>query len=55
MTDSTTIVTFTLMLIALLLGAGAVCLFVWAVRTGQMRDVEAVKHRMLEGAEKREE
>jgi cbb3-type cytochrome oxidase maturation protein len=48
MDDSTVIVTFYLMLIALLLGAGALCVFIWAVRTGQMRDVEAVKFRMLE-------
>jgi cbb3-type cytochrome oxidase maturation protein len=48
MNDSFTIITFTLMLMALLLGAGAFCLFVWAVRSGQMRDVEAVKYRMLD-------
>jgi len=32
----------------LLVAAGFVCLFVWAWLTGQFKDVEAVKYRMLD-------
>lgn len=37
-----------LVVLSLVLGAGAWLLFVWAVRTGQFDDVEAQKHRMLD-------
>ncbi|PKM44023.1 MAG: cbb3-type cytochrome oxidase assembly protein CcoS [Gammaproteobacteria bacterium HGW-Gammaproteobacteria-1] len=33
-------------LVALLMGLGAVCLFVWGVLSGHFRDVEAIKHRV---------
>jgi len=41
---------FSLYLIAaaVLLGLGSWCLFIWAARTGQFRDVEDAKFRMLE-------
>jgi cbb3-type cytochrome oxidase maturation protein len=32
-------------LVALFMGLGAVCLFVWAVLSGLFQDVEAVKYR----------
>ncbi len=32
----------------LIVASGFACLFVWAVLTGQFRDVEAAKYRMLE-------
>jgi cbb3-type cytochrome oxidase maturation protein len=37
-----------LVVLSLVLGAGAWLLFVWAVRTGQFDDVEGQKHRMLD-------
>jgi nitrogen fixation-related uncharacterized protein len=30
--------------VALLMGLGAVCVFIWAVLSGLFRDVEAIKH-----------
>lgn len=32
-------------LVALLMGLGAVCLFVWAVLSGAFNDVEAIKYK----------
>lgn len=37
-----------LIVASVLLGLGAWCVFVWAARSGQFRDVEDIKHRMLE-------
>jgi cbb3-type cytochrome oxidase maturation protein len=40
--------------VALLMGLGALCAFVWGVASGALRDVEAAKHQVLraeEGAE----
>jgi cbb3-type cytochrome oxidase maturation protein len=37
-----------LVVLSLVLGAGAWLLFIWAVRTGQFDDVEGQKHRMLD-------
>lgn len=35
-------------LIALCFGIGAVLFFLWAIRTGQFRQVEDIKYKMLE-------
>jgi len=48
MTDSLSIITAHLVLVAVLLGAGAWCLLLWAIRGGQFKDAEAAKHRMME-------
>ncbi len=40
--------TFFQFLIALCMGLGAVCLFIWAAMSGQFNDIEAVKHQILE-------
>ncbi|MBI5419056.1 MAG: cbb3-type cytochrome oxidase assembly protein CcoS [Deltaproteobacteria bacterium] len=40
--------TWLLILISIVLGAGAWLLFVWAVRSDQYDDVEGAKHRMLD-------
>ena len=40
--------TFFQFLIALCMGLGAVCIFIWAAMSGQFNDVEAVKHQILE-------
>ena len=37
-----------LVVVSLALGAGAWLLFLWAVKSGQMDDPEAPKHRMLD-------
>lgn len=37
--------TFVQFLVALLMSAGAVCLFIWAVLAGLFEDVEAIKYR----------
>ena len=34
--------------VSLFMGLGAVCAFVWAVASGMLNDVEAVKHQVLE-------
>lgn len=34
--------------VALLMGLAALCAFLWAGVSGQFRDVEAAKHRVLE-------
>ncbi len=41
-------ITVYLVLAAVLLGLGSWCVFVWAARSGQFRDVEDIKYRMLE-------
>ena len=43
--DETTLL---LLLLSLLLGAGAWLVFVWAVKKGEFEDVEKPKHRMLD-------
>jgi cbb3-type cytochrome oxidase maturation protein len=40
--------TVALILLSLLLGAGAWLVFLWAERSGEFEDVEGPKHRMLE-------
>ena len=40
--------TFGEFVVALLMGLAALSLFVWAVASGVFRDVEAVKHQVLE-------
>ncbi len=35
-------------LVSTLMGLGALCLFVWAAAAGLLRDVEAVKHQVLD-------
>lgn len=35
-------------LISMLMGLGALCLFVWAAASGLFRDVEPVKYQVLE-------
>ena len=35
-------------LIAVFMGIGALGIFIWAIRDGQMDDIEDVKYRMLE-------
>ena len=34
--------------VSLLMGLGAVCLFVWALAAGQLHDVEPVKYQVLD-------
>ena len=41
-------ITFLLIFISTVLGAGAWLLFLWAVRSDQYDDVEGAKHRMLD-------
>lgn len=43
--DETTLL---LLLLSLLLGAGAWLAFIWAVKKGEFEDVEKPKHRMLD-------
>lgn len=43
--------TIALILLSLLLGAGAWLVFLWAERSGEFDDVEGPKHRMLEDDE----
>lgn len=38
-------VTFIQFLVALLMGLGAVCLFIWGVLSGSFNDVENIKYR----------
>ena len=40
--------TFYQFLVALCMGLGAVCIFIWAGMSGQFNDIEAVKHQVLE-------
>ena len=40
--------TFYQFLVALCMGLGAVCIFIWAGMSGQMNDIEAVKQQVLE-------
>ena len=40
--------TFLQFLVALCMGLGAVCIFIWAVLSGQFVDIEAAKHQVLE-------
>lgn len=40
--------TIYLVIAALLLAFGAWCAFVWAAKSGQFRDVEDIKYRVLE-------
>ena len=40
--------TFFQFLIALCMGLGAVCIFIWAAMSEQFNDIEAVKHQILE-------
>lgn len=40
--------TVLLILLSLLLGAGAWLVFIWAVKKGEFDDVERPKHRMLD-------
>jgi len=35
-------------LVSLLMGLGALCLFVWAVASGLLSNVEAIKYQVLE-------
>ncbi|MFQ6111454.1 MAG: cbb3-type cytochrome oxidase assembly protein CcoS [Nitrospinota bacterium] len=44
-----------LSLMALLMGAGAFLIFLWAIRTGQFRDVEKVKQKVLDAEGVKEE
>ncbi len=37
--------TFIQFLVALLMGLGAVCLFVWGVLSGSFNDVESIKYK----------
>lgn len=37
--------TFVQFLVALFMGLGAVCVFIWAVLSGQFKDVEAIKYK----------
>jgi cbb3-type cytochrome oxidase maturation protein len=37
--------TFVQFLVALFMGLGTVCVFIWAVLSGQFRDVEAIKYK----------
>ena len=39
-------VTFYLFFISFLVSLSAWCIFLWAVRTGQFRDVEAIKYQV---------
>ncbi|HEV8662076.1 MAG TPA: cbb3-type cytochrome oxidase assembly protein CcoS [Candidatus Methylomirabilis sp.] len=41
------LLTFYEFLVAMFMGLGAFCFFLWAMITGQMRDVEAPKHQVL--------
>ena len=34
-------------LVAFLMSLGAVCIFIWAVLSGQFKDIENVKHQVL--------
>ncbi len=36
-------------MVALAMGLGALCVFIWAVISGQMEGVEEIKYRVLEG------
>lgn len=47
-------VTVYLFFMAFLMGIAAWCVFLWAIRTGQFRDVEDIKYQIFpkEGAEK---
>ena len=38
-------------IVALLMGLGAFCAFLWAVSSGSMRNVEEIKHQVLKGEE----
>ena len=40
--------TFFQFLIALCMGLGAVCIFIWAAMSGRFNNIEAVKHQILE-------
>ncbi len=40
--------TFLQFLVALCMSLGALCIFVWAVLSGYMSDVEEIKHQVLE-------
>ncbi len=39
-------ITFYLFFIAMLVSLSAWCVFLWAVRTGQLRDVETIKYQV---------
>jgi cbb3-type cytochrome oxidase maturation protein len=43
--DETTLL---LIFLSLVLGCGAWCVFIWAVKKGEFEDVEKPKHRMLD-------
>ncbi len=44
-------ITFYLFFIAMLVSLSAWCVFLWAVRTGQLRDVETIKYQVWPSAE----
>ena len=43
-------ITFYLFFIAMLVSLSAWCVFLWAVRTGQLRDVETIKYQVWPSA-----
>jgi cbb3-type cytochrome oxidase maturation protein len=40
-------ITFYLFFVAFLMAIAAWCLFLWAIRTGQFRDVEEIKYQIV--------
>lgn len=47
--------TFNQFLVALCMGLGAVCIFIWAVLSGLFTDVEAIKYRFYNAEVKDDE
>ena len=43
-------ITIYLFFVALLMGLAAWCVFLWAIRTGQFKDVEATKYQVFPGS-----
>lgn len=40
-------ITIYLFFVALLMGLAAWCIFLWAIRTGQFKDIEAIKYQVF--------
>lgn len=49
------LLTFYEFLVAMLMGLGAFCFFLWAMITGQTQDVEAPKYQVLRAEETHDE
>jgi cbb3-type cytochrome oxidase maturation protein len=48
-------ITFYLFFVALLVSFAAWCIFLWAIRTGQFRDVEDIKYQVWPSADQPED